>query len=79
MGDRTRGYYDKFEVRRVDGGDEPGERHHGCRYFVLDLTHDLHARTAARAYAGSCGADGYENLAADLFGIVRQCERDAGA
>jgi hypothetical protein len=45
------GYGGKFEVRRTDGSDQPGGRHHGCRYLVLDLTHDPSARHAARIFA----------------------------
>lgn len=48
--------YQKFDVRRVDGRDAPGEKHFGCRYFVLDLTHDPYARIAALAYADACAA-----------------------
>lgn len=65
MGDNTRGLYNKFDVRRTDGGSEPGGRHHGCEYFVLDLTHDKHAEAALRAYADSCAVE-YPLLAADL-------------
>lgn len=65
MGDRSRGLYNKFEVRRVDGSSEPGGKHHGCDYFVLDLTHDPHAAAAIAAYADSCEAE-YPLLAADL-------------
>lgn len=48
------GMFRKFEVRRVDGSDEPGGKHHGCRYFVLDLDHDPHAAVAMAAYAQAC-------------------------
>lgn len=65
MGDATRGLTSKFEVVRNDGKSEPGEKHDGCRYFVLDLDHDPHAAAALRAYADSCETD-YSLLAADL-------------
>lgn len=65
-GDKSRGLYRKYDVRRTDGRDAPGEKHHGCRYFVLDLDHDPHARTAIRAYADSCEVDGFGALATDL-------------
>lgn len=65
MGDKTRGLYEKYTVTRNDGSSEPGGKHHGCEYFVLDLTHDPHASAALRAYADSCAAD-YPLLAADL-------------
>jgi len=45
------GLYEKYVVKRTDGSDQPGGRHHGCRYFVLDLTHDPSARHAARIFA----------------------------
>ena len=61
-----RGLSNKFDVRRTDGGSEPGCKHHGCEYFVLDLTHDKHAEAALRAYAASCAAE-YPRLAADLL------------
>ncbi|MEH6434341.1 hypothetical protein [Massilia sp. DD77] len=48
------GIFRKFEVRRTDGSSEPGGKHENCRYFVLDLNHDHHARAAMRAYATSC-------------------------
>ncbi len=66
MNDTTRGLYDKYKlIWRADGQSGPGQKHDGCRYFVLDLTHDDHAQAALAAYADSCEAD-YPNLAADL-------------
>ncbi len=62
---RAVGLYAKFRVDRTDGQSEPGQKHHECEYFVLDLTHDPHAPAAIRAYAESCRAD-YPLLAADL-------------
>ena len=50
----SQGLFRKFEVRRVDGSDKPGGKHHGCRYFVLDLDHDQHADAAMAAYAQAC-------------------------
>lgn len=68
MGDKNQGLYavDKFSVKRTDGSSEPGGKHFGCDYFVLDLTHDKHAIPALEAYIASCEADGYHLLAADL-------------
>lgn len=63
---RSLGLYDKFRVTRTDGADGPGGSHVGCDYFVLDITHDPHAKAAILAYADSCEADGYTVLAADL-------------
>lgn len=59
------GIFRKFDVRRVDGSDAPGGKHHGCRYFVIDMDHDAHAAAALRAYAESC-AQSHPQLAADL-------------
>jgi hypothetical protein len=64
-GERGRGLYRKYSVHRLDGRDRWGQKHHGCEYFVLDLTHDPYAIAAVRAYADSCKAD-YPALAADL-------------
>lgn len=65
MGDKTRGLYNKFSVRRNDGLSMKGAKHEGCEYFVLDLTHDAHAKAALLAYANSCATE-YPLLAADL-------------
>jgi hypothetical protein len=50
------GMFRKFDVYRYDGEHRQGGKHHGCRYFVLDLTHDQHAPAAMRAYASDCRA-----------------------
>jgi hypothetical protein len=62
---RETGLIDKFRVQRTDGTDAPGQKHDGCDYFVLDLTHDPHALPAIKAYADSCRAD-YPVLAVEL-------------
>lgn len=62
---RSTGIYGKFHVRRVDGTDAPGCKHHGCRYFVLDVDHDKHAGAALFAYAEFCEQD-YPLLAEDV-------------
>ncbi|MBM9615241.1 hypothetical protein JWJ90_13225 [Desulfobulbus rhabdoformis] len=59
------GMYKKYVVTRVDGQSAPGKKHHDCDFFVLDLTHDIHAIPAIRAYAESC-KDEYPELANDL-------------
>ena len=64
-----RGLYGKYRVERRDGTDQPGGKHDGCAYFVLDLTHDPFAAPAIRAYASAC-AGTYPALAADLLSIV---------
>lgn len=60
------GLFRKFIVQRVDGSDQPGGKHYGCRYFVLDLDHDPHAAAAMRAYAQEC-ATTHPKLSADLM------------
>ncbi|CAJ3499981.1 gp43 [Burkholderia pseudomallei] len=64
--EHEQGLYRKFDVRRVDGSSEPGGKHHDCEYFVLDMTHDQHARAALRAYADAC-ASTHPELSADLI------------
>lgn len=59
------GLYEKYVVRRTDGSDEPGGKHCGCQYFVLDMTHDPYAVPALRAYVEAC-AEAYPALASDL-------------
>jgi len=59
------GIYHKFDVNRVDGTDREGEKHEGCNYFVLDLTHDPFAKAAVLAYADACEQE-YPVLAKDL-------------
>lgn len=59
------GLFRKFEVHRADGTDGPGCKHEGCRYFVLDLTHDAFAPAAMQAYAAAC-RDTHPQLAADI-------------
>jgi hypothetical protein len=72
--DKTRGLYHKFNVVRTDGTSEPGKRHEGCCYFVLDCTHDRYALPALRAYAAACEAE-YRLLSRDI--IVMLDEADA--
>lgn len=59
------GYYEKFEVRRKDGRDQPGGDREGAEYFTLDLTHDPYARAALEAYAAAAGEE-LPELVADL-------------
>lgn len=71
-----RGLYGKYIVKRADGSDEPGGKHHGCQLFVLDLTHDPCARDAALVYANIT-----ENkaLADDLRQAVEQAKAEVSA
>lgn len=61
--DKSRGLYEKFKVERTDGRSAKGEKHHGCRYFVLDVDHDPLAFNALRTYASEAREAGYEALA----------------
>jgi len=69
MGDKTRGLYMKYRVERVDGRHKFGEKHNGCDYFVLDLTHDPYAKAALGAYAAACSLE-YPELAKDLVAKI---------
>jgi len=75
MGDKRRGLYAKFEVHRMDGRDRPGQKHDGCRYFVLDLDHDPLAYAALKAYADAAAHCGYTALARDLHKLAKGDER----
>jgi hypothetical protein len=44
----------KFRVTRTDGRSGAGEKHVGCDYFVLDLTHDPYSRDALVSYIDAC-------------------------
>ncbi len=61
MPESTRGLYNKFEVKRIDG--KPGREN--CQYFVLDLCHDPYAPQALRAYINAL-PPGFALLKADL-------------
>jgi hypothetical protein len=65
MDDSKMGLYHKFNVARADGSSAAGGRHADCDYFVLDLTHDQHAKSALAAYVAVCAQD-YPQLATDL-------------
>lgn len=64
-----RGFYEKFFVERWDGQSKPGKKHHGCRYFVLDLEHDPYVWPALQAYASAC-QETHPNLSKDLTDII---------
>lgn len=59
------GIYQKFRVERIDGSSAPGQKHEGCDYFVLDMTHDVFANAALAAYADACEGQ-YPVLAREL-------------
>ena len=67
--DEDRGLYRKFDIRRMDGSSRKGKKHHGCKYFILDLDHDPFAVPALRAYAEACRGQ-FPVLAADLLLIA---------
>lgn len=64
--DRKRGLYDKYYVARV--GDHNG-KHDECRYFVLDLDHDIFSWPSLIAYARACQAD-FPELARSLRRMI---------
>lgn len=63
------GLHAKYRVERLDGRSAPGEKHHGCYYFVLDVDHDPYAVPALQAYVDACGID-YPKLALDLLDLL---------
>jgi len=72
----NKGIYRKFNVSRTDGRDAPGEKHHGCHYFVLDLDHDPFAVPAMKKYALAC-REKCPELADDIEGWV-ESQRPCG-
>ena len=70
MSDYDKGLYNKFTVIRNDGSSEIGEKHYGCNYFVLDLTHDKFAAPALGEYARACRYE-FPFLAADLLNMIK--------
>ena len=67
----ARGLYRKFIVERTDGRSGPGEKHDGCRYFVIDLDHDPFAFDALMVYAEACSEEN-PNLASDLSRMIME-------
>jgi hypothetical protein len=67
----------KFIVRRADGRDAPGCKHHGCQYFVLDLDHDSSALPTLRAYMRAC-KDERPALSHDLAVVIEMLETQWG-
>ena len=49
-----KGLTNKYTVYRRDNRDQQGGKHHNCRYFVLDVSHDPFAIPAILAYAEAC-------------------------
>jgi hypothetical protein len=77
MDKRTIGLYEKFRVERTDGTSAPGEKHDGCQYFVLDVTHDPFAIPALKAYIAAC-RPAYPALATDLDHLLHPQTRQPG-
>lgn len=73
----TLGIYRKYDVRRTDGRDAPGEKHHGCYYFVLDVMHDQFAAAALRAYAEACKAS-HPELSRDVLRMAEVNDYETG-
>jgi hypothetical protein len=63
--DAQQGLYGKFRIERTDGSSATGCKHHGCDYFVLDVTHDKCAPPALAAYAAAVERT-HPLLAADM-------------
>lgn len=74
-----RGLTRKYQVQRHDGRDGSGQKHEGCEYFVLDLTHDKNARVAASAYADAIKETNFElyrDLSCRLFVLSGWCSEE---
>jgi hypothetical protein len=67
MTSKNVGLIGKYHVERTDGSSAEGQKHHGCQYFVLDLTHDPLAFPALAAYERHARQAGYVALADDLL------------
>lgn len=72
--DTRRGLYQRYVVQRLDGSSVEGGKHHACRFYVLDASHDPFAAPALRAYAEACRAQ-YPALAHDLDALARFCDQ----
>ena len=71
------GLYQKFVVTRTDGQSDPGQKHYGCSYFVLDLDHDPAAAGGLEGYAAECANPILEEqLLTKVLEIRRRIERD---
>lgn len=70
LSNKEQGLYNKYEVQRRDGSDYPGGKHHGCSYFVLDLTHDPYALETIVYYARAC-KETHPLLYNDLMDLAR--------
>lgn len=71
MPDSEKGLYQKFSVERKDGSSDYGKKHYGCKYFVLDLSHDKFSIPALEAYAVACSSD-FPLLALDIHQKIQE-------
>lgn len=63
-------YYEGLEYKyTVKRNWDPENKHKDCFYFVLDITHDKHARKALKKYIKLCWKE-HPVLAADLLGVL---------
>jgi hypothetical protein len=76
-GEQRMGLYNKYTVKRNDKTDEPGEKHHECQLFVMDLTHDPYAKSAILAYARACW-ETHPALAEDLRNLTKSSKFSGG-
>ena len=77
MSKHEQGVIERYKIVRTDGSSEPGKKHDGCRYFVLDLEHDPFAANALMAYAEACAKE-YPQLAEDLESAALNIARALG-
>ncbi|HDZ14858.1 MAG TPA: hypothetical protein ENH60_08175 [Pricia sp.] len=64
------GLYGKYRVEKIS---DPTGKHNDCFFFVLDITHDLLARTALATYAILC-KEVDEQLADDLTYAIQKAD-----
>lgn len=65
LSNTKRGFYQKYQIRRVDGSTKEGQKHEKCHFFTLDIEHDKFAIPAINAYADACEGT-HPQLAKDL-------------
>jgi hypothetical protein len=68
------GLQKRYNVTRVDGRDQPGGDRVDSKLFVLDIVHDLAARSALRDYLNRTRND---DLAADLRELLDETAEQA--
>ncbi len=72
MSKKDIGMTDRYKVSRLDERDlKEGDKHFGCKYYVLDIIHDRFAVPALEAYAAEADKDGFHDLAGDIYKLVR--------